>query len=1305
MKKNTRYILTFLLALALTFSVLPAITAFAADNDWGVDPSDAAFDGGDGFVPGEVLAPADSWQQAFDIAAAYGLALKSYAYGIAVLAAPDPEEAVANSVKISMSVDMDRDANSVERLAALPVLSLNMLYQTCEVAYDYDYRAAYDQGNRAAYDQGNRAAAGYGGLAPKYARPAHNYVSAPAGVTEAAPILELFSPPHSFTQWHHNAMETDRAWEISSGENVVVAVIDTGIDIGHPDFAGRISTKSYNSHTDQLGLDYVIDDFGHGTHVSGIIAGALNDSAGVSGVAYSAQIMMIKANIPEIPNSYETASLIRGINYAVQNGAAVINMSLGRNNFDGLGANELEHATIVNAVAQGVTVVCAAGNSRDSHAGFPAAYSEAIAVSAIQEGMSFDKSYSNYGPDIDIAAPGTAVYSTANGGGYTYMTGTSMASPNVAGVAALIIALHPEYTPQQVRDVLRQTARDAGELGRDDYYGAGIVNAYGAVLGVDALCSVTLDFNDGVRAPLIMKAAPGSALLNTYAPQQEGYAFAGWYINGVDALFDLTKEVISNDIYLYAKWDEPQEGMYMVEFPDTSFRREVFRMLSVDGRYRTDGTIVDQDDRNALASFTRISANNMSIADMTGLRYFTGLEELDCEANQLTALDVSKNTALIDLNCGWNQLSALDVSNNTALEILSCGANQLSSLNISKNAALVELECYINPLGAINVSHNSKLLFIDCFETQLSALDVSYNAELETLLCDGNQLSALDVSKNPALSTLWCDNNQLIAIDISNNPALRKLQCNNNLLTALDLSSNSALYDLWCYSNQLTTLDVSNNSALYYLWCSDNRLTTLDVSQNTGLMYLLCAENKLTNLDFSQNASLMYLVCNDNELTTLDVSNNSAFWYLKCTYNRLASIDSVLGWREIGLVLAVSFYFYPQKVNDITFAQAFPDPAFLQAVLQMPEWQGNRKGEDIISEADKLIMAGRAVLDVSGKNIGDLRGIEYFVGMTWLNVENNRLTQVDLTQNTALARLFCGGNQLAALDVAANTALTDLSCYANQLTELDLSHNPELKTLHCWKNGLKSVDVTRNTKLYELYCSGNRITQVDVSQNTALLSLECVDNLLTELDVSQNTLLAFLDCSYNLLSELDITKNIALIRLYCFNNQLTGLDITNNTMLASVFGILHCYNNYMTTPDNVKGWQQLGLIINSPNDIESGNFRFYNQLTPPAPIITITEQPKSGEVIIQSGGIVIDGTLTIAAAVSDGSIPTYQWYQALGKLADPATDTKVGQGPNFTIPANLFPGMYYYYCVVSAPGAVSVLSDVAALHVMMIIVD
>ncbi len=190
---------------------------------------------------------------------------------------------------------------------------------------------------------------------------------------------------------------------------------------------------------------------------------------------------------------------------------------------------------------------------------------------------------------------------------------------------------------------------------------------------------------------------------------------------------------------------------------------------------------------------------------------------------------------ITNLNCYFNQLTQLDISKNTALTYLSCYSNQLTELDISQNTALEELDCSSNQLTQLDISKNTALTYLDCNFNQLTQLDISKNTALTYLCCGGNQLTQLDISKNTALTYLYCNFNQLTQLDISKNTALTYLSCGGNQLTQLDISKNTALTDLYCNSNQLTQLDISKNTALHFLWCfSNDKLTKLNVANGNN---------------------------------------------------------------------------------------------------------------------------------------------------------------------------------------------------------------------------------------------------------------------------------------------------------------------------------------------------------------------------------------------------------------------------------------------------------------------------------------
>lgn len=187
-------------------------------------------------------------------------------------------------------------------------------------------------------------------------------------------------------------------------------------------------------------------------------------------------------------------------------------------------------------------------------------------------------------------------------------------------------------------------------------------------------------------------------------------------------------------------------------FPDENFRDRVAFYCDKDD----DGTL-SQDELNGV---TELYVAHAYIKDLTGIELFPKLDTLDCKNNNLTRLDVSKNTKLTKLYCEFNQLTGLDLNKNTKLTELTCQVNQLTSLDLSKNTALTKLDCALNPLTSLDVSNNTALTYLDCNYNQLTGLDLSQNTALTKLGCHDNQLTSLDLSKNTALTILGCSGNK-----------------------------------------------------------------------------------------------------------------------------------------------------------------------------------------------------------------------------------------------------------------------------------------------------------------------------------------------------------------------------------------------------------------------------------------------------------------------------------------------------------------------------------------------------------------
>ncbi|MBU2592526.1 S8 family peptidase [Patescibacteria group bacterium] len=292
--------------------------------------------------------------------------------------------------------------------------------------------------------------------------------------------LETPNDPEFSNQWGLEKINAVGAWDITHGaENVDIAIIDTGIDGSHPDLSEKIISSVDCRLNSSCPPTAAIDIHGHGSHVAGIASAVTNNGIGVAGTSWKGRLMNIK--VLDDSGSGYYSWVADGIYWAADNGAEVINLSLG---------GKYSSRTLRNAVSyasrKGVVVVAAAGNQGSNQYSYPAYYSESIAVAATDQDDQ-KASFSNYGLWVDVAAPGVSILSTANGN-YQYASGTSMSTPFVSGLAALLFGQNPGWTNSQVRNRI-ETTSDAIS-GTGFYWDYGRINACNAV-GCGALTTPT----------------------------------------------------------------------------------------------------------------------------------------------------------------------------------------------------------------------------------------------------------------------------------------------------------------------------------------------------------------------------------------------------------------------------------------------------------------------------------------------------------------------------------------------------------------------------------------------------------------------------------------------------------------------------------------------------------------------------------------------------------------------------------------------------------------------------------------------
>lgn len=622
-----------------------------------------------------------------------------------------------------------------------------------------------------------------------------------------------------------------------------------------------------------------------------------------------------------------------------------------------------------------------------------------------------------------------------------------------------------------------------------------------------------------------------------------------------------------DDVQIYVKGSE----QYTL-IPDLNFEKKLIAFGIDSGE--ADGKVLT----SSISTLTSLNLNtNVNgaglIKDLTGIQDFAALSLLICSGQELTTLNLTKNTALVTLNCQNNLLTSLNISKNAALTTIICNSNKLTNLDVSAKLALTDLQCA------------------------------------------SNKLTSLDISKNTALITLKCENNLLTSLDISKHTALSTLDCSKNLLTSLDASKNTALTSLYCTDNSLTSVNVKNGNnnafywnSIYHLSFSGNKdlkcITVDDIvysnknwtaNKETGATYALACDGQYTAIPDSRfhseliklgldsgNFSGKVLTANISSLKTLDLSSKditdltgiedfTELTSLDCSYNKLSSLDISKNIALTTLKCSANF-----KLNFLDVSKNIN--------LQI------------------LYCIGLSLRDLNLNN--NLK-------LTELNCSNNALTSLEIPHNPDFTYINCSNNRLPLIDVSKNTKLTYFDCSNNKLLNLDVSNNASLTTFYCNSNNLFNLNVKNGNNLrlskrnfidnpnltcinvdafstsswgpnkdpkafYNSNCSGENTPYtlipdpafeqklIDIGLDTdgingkvittniaSLKSLDVSSSNITNLTgIEDFTSLTYLDCGSNKISKIDLTENTVLTTLFCPKNDLEGLNLYKNTFLT-----------------------------------------------------------------------------------------------------------------------------------------------------------
>jgi subtilisin family serine protease len=268
-------------------------------------------------------------------------------------------------------------------------------------------------------------------------------------------------------QYYLKQIKSTTAWLTTVGEGIPVAILDTGVDINHPDLAGKVPDGISIDALDQTDL------IGHGTQVAGIIAANTNNYKGIAGIAWNAKIIPIRITNDDGEASIST--VISALEKASENGAKIIQISLGTNQY-----SEFLEDAIKTAQSRGILIVSTVGNSGINEIRYPAAFNGVIGVGAVDRESKIEP-YSTIGNHVTLVAPGSFIYTTSPDSNYTTVSGTSFAAPQVTGAATLVWSIAPHLSPEEVTEILIQSADELGEKGNDIVYGHGLLNIEAAV--------------------------------------------------------------------------------------------------------------------------------------------------------------------------------------------------------------------------------------------------------------------------------------------------------------------------------------------------------------------------------------------------------------------------------------------------------------------------------------------------------------------------------------------------------------------------------------------------------------------------------------------------------------------------------------------------------------------------------------------------------------------------------------------------------------------------------------------------------
>ncbi|MEM6718961.1 MAG: hypothetical protein AAF611_06595 [Bacteroidota bacterium] len=603
--------------------------------------------------------------------------------------------------------------------------------------------------------------------------------------------------------------------------------------------------------------------------------------------------------------------------------------------------------------------------------------------------------------------------------------------------------------------------------------------------------------------------------------------------------------------------------------PDANFETELANLgyddISGDGQVPT----------ALIEVVTLLDVRFDNISDLTGIEAFTALEQLRANNNNISTIDLSSNTALKELTLSTNNLTSLNLTNNLLLERLNIRRNNLTTLDVSLNTQLLSIDVEENLLNTINLSGL----------TALTSLNVNDNA-----------LTNLDVSSNTLLSSLSFGNNNIGSIDVA---GFTNLQI-------IDGSGNA----------NLSTLKLTGTTSLEILQVNNGNVSDVDLSGSTALFFMSMANHALTSLDLSNNPNLSILQVNQNNLSTLDLRNGN---------NTIISGFSTSNNPNLTCI----------SVDDPAFAianftQRDPQTLFsancgTYTFIPDSNFENRLGGLDDIPNDNQVPTANIETvtnLSVSFSGITDLTGIEAFTALETLDISDNIINTVNLSNNTALRIVRANRCSIQTLTLPTGTTLELLALGRNQLTFIDLSNNSGLKEVYVGENQLTTINVSALPNLTNLWVNKNTLTSLNLSNNPLIQDLNIDENNISSLNLSGLTLLTRFEATNAGLTSLDVRNgNTENFTRFDVNNNpgLTCINISNPTFALQNFNIVDPQTSFSTNCGTyttiVDANFEAALNTLGLDDIAGDN------QVPTANINTLTSLDISGNMIADLTGI------------------------------------------------------------------------------------